>query len=37
MLQKVHVVTDAGGPNGERDVFVRHSTDDGATCASSSL
>ncbi|AKS42698.1 sialidase family protein [Wenzhouxiangella marina] len=30
-LQKVHVVTYADGPNGARDIFVRHSVDDGAT------
>jgi hypothetical protein len=29
--EKVHVVTYAEGPNGQRDIFVRHSTDDART------
>lgn len=30
-LGKIHVVTYADGTNGERDIYVRHSTDDGQT------
>lgn len=33
-LEKVHVVTYADGPNGRRDVYVRYSTDDGASWSS---
>lgn len=33
-LEKVHVVTYADGPNGRRDIYVRYSTDGGASWSS---